>query len=405
MMDLLGASALHAEKVLSLSPEQTLDRLAVVWRTLFSNGLRPPTQFYEPGFIDVRSEAEFHDHSIPGFLNKPILLNEERAEIGSIYKKSGRDAAITRGLELVSGATQEKRILDWQEAGAGRKTYTFSCFRGGLRSKYASRWISDRSRTDLGITVRQVEGGAKALRKKLLECLTSAQVPLLAVSGPTGSGKSKLLRKLALHASVEKSVAFEVLDLEAIAEHKGSSFGRILDVTQPSQATFENRLALAFWGTSSLYLVEDESQSIGSVWLPKIFKEKLRHAPMVRVQESLESRFQEIFSEYVSEPLLAGVERERLLEHYLQALARIGKKLGGKLSQTLEAAIQIAFAYTSDSDPDADLHRDWIIPLLTEYYDKLYAYSASRNARELLFEGTRKECEEWIRTRFGSLKP
>jgi tRNA 2-selenouridine synthase len=284
-------------------------------------------------WIDVRSEGEFTEGSLPFFLNLPVLNNSERHEVGLTYKQKGQAVAIQLGHELVE-ADRVRRIQSWCERvnqTSSRKGF-FICWRGGLRSKISSQWARD-----AGADVVSVAGGYKAIRKELLKSF--GELPSFCIlSGLTGSGKTKLLERLAKPK----------LDLEALANHRGSSFGRRMGEKQPTQTTFENRLCLALrrirvqtvegTGASPVF-VEDESTWIGSVSLRPEMKRKMNQSPCIWVESSVEARATLIYEDYIYKPLHSGVDPIQLKEWMKSATSRIQKKLGGLETEKVLALI------------------------------------------------------------------
>ncbi len=250
-------------------------------------------------FIDVRAEIEFARGAIPGAVNLPILTTAEREQVGTCYKRQGQEAAVALGHRLVSGTVREQRIARWcAELGAHPDALVY-CWRGGMRSGLAAEWIAAE-----GVPVRLIKGGYKALRQRLLRELEAPQPrePLYVIGGRTGSAKTDLIK--ALPWSV---------DLEELAHHRGSSFGRRVGAT-PAQTDFENRLALALLrrrhalpGTA-LFL-EDESRMIGSISVPLDLHQAMKAAPLVIIDAPFESRVEQILRDYICEDLRERVAR------------------------------------------------------------------------------------------------
>lgn len=312
--------------------------------------------------VDVRSEGEFAEGSIPGWVNLPILTNEERHQVGLCYKSNGQSAAVELGHQLVE-PHRAARVQNWRHQLDGKQWRLVTCWRGGMRSKIASEWI--------GGTIR-VRGGYKAMRRELLRVFENLP-ELIVVSGPTGSGKTRLLR----------AASENVLDLEDLAKHRGSAFGGLPE-TQPSQASFENAIALALQKKSGrTLLVEDESQMVGCVALPRNLKATMNAAPVIRVIASVDERVENILEEYVNEPLRSQ-PAELVIESLRSNILRIERKLGGLATQQILEKLK------------ASRHREWIRDLLELYYDRAYAHSFERNKRQVIFEGDWKECQKWI---------
>ena len=189
--------------------------------------------------LDVRAPVEFAGGSLPSATNRPLLTDAERHLVGKRYKERGEGAAIELGNDLVRDRVREERVGGW--AGFCRDHPTggyLCCHRGGLRSRTAQDWIEG----EIGVRYPLVEGGYKALRRFLIDELTRALDPaaadLVVVGGRTGSGKTRAIEALGNGCSV---------DLEGLARHRGSAFGRIPeDPDQPSQVAFENGVAIAF---------------------------------------------------------------------------------------------------------------------------------------------------------------
>lgn len=340
--------------------------------------------------IDVRSEGEFSDGSIPGSENRPILTNEERHHVGLTYKHQGQDAAIRIGHRLVD-PHREARVTEWVkrlETASEENRFVF-CWRGGLRSKLATDWIRE-----AGLPVHQVEGGYKAIRKQLLDrvaAVATAPSPFLVISGTTGSGKTELLR----------NSEFPFFDLEKHANHRGSSFGLTVNGTQPRQSTFENRMGLDLlaldrrWNSSGEqgpYLAEDESAGIGKCWVPNAIQERTSTAPIVILEEPMEARAGRIEEEYVALPLREGVSVEVLLAHLTAQLVKLQKRMGHERTTRILAELTSAFS----SEFQVGRHHGWITMLLSEYYDPGYTYYFSRFERKPLFKGSLVECRAWI---------
>jgi tRNA 2-selenouridine synthase len=327
-------------------------------------------------FIDVRSEGEFEEGHIPGFINMPILSNQERHEVGLTYKNSGQEKAIQVGHELVA-PFRENRIHDWTQAAlaSSEKTAVVTCWRGGLRSKIAQQWLEA-----AGVRVLRVQGGYKALRRELLKTL-DVPAPFVILTGLTGTGKTKLLTE----------VPVPKLDLESLAHHRGSSFGQDLFQKQPSQTTFENQLALAL-EDRRVRLVEDESRRIGRVILPNAIKEQMKVSPVVVLESPIHARVELIFEGYIREPIMRGKSKDVVREHLLTQLDLIHKQLGGALHSELRAQLLVAF----QRDTTLEAHSDWIRGLLLRHYDPRYRYAFNRQDRKILFQGEYWACHQFL---------
>ncbi len=336
--------------------------------------------------IDVRAPQEFLEAHVPGSTNLPILQDEERKLVGTCYKQRGQDAAIQLGHELVGGDTRSMRVAAWKTFVEQHPTAVIACFRGGLRSKIAQSWL-----TEIGIPIRRVAGGYKALRTHLLKTTTRvAEVKSIVIlSGKTGTGKTHLINQLS-----------NSVDLEGLANHRGSAFGRRVSA-QPTQVVFENKLAIellkqAKTGNPFLFL-EDESRAIGSIALPLEFHRQMSNAKIASVHENLDFRIETILNDYIVSNYedymkLSGEQALALFsESLIASLDRIKKRLGGERHSDLRKIMQSAL----NKDNDLDLHREWIKRLLVDYYDPMYEYQMSKKSERVTFRGSREEFLDW----------
>jgi tRNA 2-selenouridine synthase len=300
--------------------------------------------------IDVRSPAEFEHAHIPHALNIPLFDNEQRALIGTTYKKQSREAAIKAGLPLFGTKmlpmieTVEAWIKDRQkENDVTKPTIYVHCWRGGMRSA-AVAWLLDL----YGYKVIQLTGGYKAYRNWVLEQFTIAY-SLKVLGGYTGSGKTEIL-----HALQEKN--YSVIDLEGLAHHKGSAYGAIGQLPQPSQEMFENILAeklLEVNKKQKSIWIEDESQRIGTVLIPTPLFHLMRNSTCYFMTIPFEQRLNFIVEGYGS------FDQKSLIE----ATMRIQKRLGG-----LETKTAVDFI-TAGALKEA-------FSILLKYYDKWYEKNA-----------------------------
>lgn len=340
--------------------------------------------------LDVRSFREFQDGHIPCFTNQPILNNEERVLVGTCYKKEGRDKAIALGESLVSGKIKEERIQGWVSFFKQNPRAILTCARGGLRSQFAQLWCQEQ-----GIHRPRIQGGYKALRNFLLENIEKNihNFSFKLIGGMTGSGKTELIRKLQ-HP--------QILDLEKMAHHRGSAFGSFLE-PQPSQAIFENDLLAQLFSCYHKYphaplFLEDESRLIGQCVIPDHIFQKMRKSPVILVEESLESRTQRTFQEYVLESALNSQNdnvKEIVKNAYRGSIHAIQKKLGGLRTQEILKDFEEACLY-ADQKNDLSLHKVWVQKLLQYYYDPLYQSSMQRRDPTILFRGYLLEVSDYL---------
>ena len=321
--------------------------------------------------MDVRSEAEFARGAFELVSNIPILSNLHRHQVGLTYKMKGADAAVALGYQLV-GPHKESLQRRWANLARDGELILY-CWRGGMRSQIATDWVRE-----LGVSARQVQGGFKSMRNRLIQEFGRPR-PIIIIGGMAGVGKTQLL-------SHWKDQA---IDLESLANHRGSAFGAMA-AGQPSQLSFENSLGLKLYGEQGRILVEDESASIGSCGIPRPFYVQMQSAPVVLVKADINERVQNIYNEYI-EPGLKS-DPDRLAAHFDRCLARISKKLGGLRYQTLKRKMECAFR-----EKEAALHHEWIERLLSEYYDPRYAHYQAQHSRPVWFEGKTEECLEWLK--------
>ena len=213
--------------------------------------------------------------------NFPLINNQEREEIGIRYKNLGQDEAIRLGHELVQGEIKSERIRHWQDFFKQYPQGVLYCFRGGMRSKITQQWIYEQT----GVIYPRVKGGYKAMRNYLLSRLEPESIsskPVI-LGGRTGSGKTRLLNSLA-----------NSIDLEGLANHRGSTFGRFT-TPQPGQADFENRLAAALTKHGAAHhshlLLEDEGRHVGKRFLPKELAQFFNSGDLVVLEVDFEERW------------------------------------------------------------------------------------------------------------------
>lgn len=292
--------------------------------------------------IDVRSPGEFARGHIPGAHPLPLFSDAERAVVGTLYKQTGRDAAVLEGLRIVGPKLAGIVEQAWALASDGR--IAVHCWRGGERSGSIA-WLLVKAGFNEVITL---QGGYKAFRNHVLGSFSD--VPeLLVLGGYTGTGKTETLQYL-------KDLDQQVIDLERLAHHKGSSFGALGEEPQPTQEHFENRLwnALRNVDRSRPVWLEDESQMIGRNKLPDTLYTALRTAPLFFADMSLQDRIERLVQDYGSFPT----------EQLGEAVQRIAKRIG---PQHAKAALEALST--------GDLHT--VAALTLRYYDKTYAHGLS----------------------------
>jgi len=342
--------------------------------------------------LDVRAPIEFSEGAFPTASNIPLLDDQQRHEIGKKYKDSGQDEAIQLGLKLVSGKEKQYRLDDWQSFILKNPDAYLYCFRGGLRSRTTAQWLKKE-----GIDIPLIQGGYKVMRNYLLEQLEQ-QVSFFKfyiLGGQTGTGKTEVLKQL------ENSI-----DLEGLANHRGSSFGSYVDA-QPSQINFENNLAIDLLkkhkqGINSIAL-EDEGFLIGRILVPKNLFEKMKKMPLVVLHATIEERIEVTLNDYIISNYHDFLQKDEQqaniqFEQYLKgSLDRIKKRLGGvrykQVSEIMDKAIHSHFNLN-----DLDGHRLWIKILMQDYYDPMYKYQLDKKQDRIVYEGNREEVIEYLNT-------
>lgn len=319
--------------------------------------------------LDVRSPGEYTHAHIPAAHSLPLFTDEERKQVGTAYKQQSREAAIKIGLDhfgvkMRKMVEEVESIVRSQESGvkslqaSGSELLTpdsvlVHCWRGGMRSA-AVAWLLDL----YGFKVYLLAGGYKAYRKWVLAQFEK-DYHFHIVGGYTGSGKTLLVHELIKQNKT-------VVDLEGLANHKGSAFGAVDDKPQPAQEMFENMLAEALaqsavdsgqcakdekvsLPTAHCIWLEDESQRIGNLQIPMPLWYTMRKAPVFFIDIPFEERLIYITGDY----------GKKSKEYLKDAILRIQKRLGG-----LETKNALAFL-------DADNYKACFGILLT-YYDKWY---------------------------------
>jgi len=293
--------------------------------------------------IDVRSPGEFARGHIPGATSQPLFTDEERAVVGTLYKQVGRDAAVLEGLRIVG--PKMATIVEQARALAADGRIRVHCWRGGERSGSVA-WLLDKA----GFAeVSTLKRGYKGFRNHVQAELCKP-LELRVLGGYTGTGKTETLKHL-------RALGQQVIDLEALAHHKGSSFGAIGEEPQPSTEHFENLLWHAVQGidtTKPLWL-EDESMLIGRVKIPDAFFAHMRAARLYFAEMPMEERASRLVVDYGKYP------KEELAE----AVVRIGKRLGPQHCKAALQALEVGDLYT-------------VAIITLTYYDKTYGHGTSK---------------------------
>lgn len=249
--------------------------------------------------IDARSPAEFALDHIPGAVNCPVLDDEERRIVGTLYRQQGAFEARRVGGAMVAANLARHLRERFADRPAPWKPLVY-CWRGGLRSGSMVSWLRL-----VGWDAQQLAGGYKSWRRHVIERIAERcpRLSLVVVSGATGSAKTRLLHRMQAQGA-------QVLDLEGMARHRGSLLGAWRGVPQPSQKHFETLLAARLDGFDLAHpvFVEGESPRIGRLALPPALVARMRAAPLVEVQATSDARLAYLLRDYVD----LGEDREAL---------------------------------------------------------------------------------------------
>ncbi|MBP7739052.1 MAG: tRNA 2-selenouridine(34) synthase MnmH [Spirochaetes bacterium] len=292
-------------------------------------------------YIDVRSPLEFAEDHISGSINIPLFGDDERKEVGTIYRMAGRDTAIERGTEIVGEKLRElvKSFLPYRE-----RSIVLLCARGGMRSRSLGSLLDS-----LGLRVFKLDHGYKGYRRHVLERLKIITAPatLFVLQGLTGSGKTDIIRNFPWS-----------IDLEEMAGHRSSVFGSI-GIVQKSQKRFESLLLdrLRDLQGAPYCLIEGESRKIGDLHIPETLYGLMAVSPVIYLDTPMERRVDIIFDEY--HPHCDDRNIPAIVESLFPKLGR------GTVDHLLELY-------------RAGHIREFIRIMLEKYYDPLYRHSLQR---------------------------
>lgn len=303
--------------------------------------------------VDVRTPAEYEKGHIVGAHNMPLFTNEERAIVGTIYKKRGKEEAVERGLELVGQrladfVREAKRLIKSE----GDKPLLLYCWRGGMRSNSVA-WLLSTA----GFKVEVLGGGYKNYRRSFLSKLKVRHWELKILGGPTGCGKTDILQSL-------RNQEQQVIDLEFLAKHRGSAFGTYgYEGDQPSSEHFANLVyhELLKLDSSRPIWCEGESMSIGHVFMPQELYNLIQTSKFVYFSLPREVRLDHIVRDYGSCP------KEVLIKSFTNITKRLGYDNAKKAIEMVEAGDLRGAA-------DIALH----------YYDKGYSFSIEGRRGEII---------------------
>ncbi|MDX2228883.1 MAG: tRNA 2-selenouridine(34) synthase MnmH [Leptolyngbyaceae cyanobacterium bins.349] len=298
---------------------------------------------HAPGILlDVRSPAEYDHAHIPGAIQFPLFDDQERAQVGTCYKQRGRDVAVELGLQIVGPKLAQ--FVQTAKQLTRDRVLRIHCWRGGMRSG-SMAWLMETA----GFRVSVLEGGYKSFRQWVRTTL-AVEKPVLLLGGMTGSGKTAVLQELAHQGE-------QILDLEAIAQHRGSSYGALGLPPQPSTEQFENVLAIAWTQFDPLrpVWIEAESRMVGTCRVPDELFRRMQQAPMFQIERSRAERVAILLNGY------GTANRDDLIA----ATERISKRIGGQHAK-------VAIDY---------IRQDQLVPaiaIVLDYYDKTYLYDLQK---------------------------
>lgn len=293
--------------------------------------------------LDVRSPAEYAHAHIPNALNLPLFDDTERAKIGTLYKQVSPENALLKGLDFVGPkmAGFVKQAIKWSP----ERQLIIHCWRGGKRSG-AMAWLMQFA----GMDVMIVEGGYKSYRQYILQQFENQLLKVIILGGKTGSGKTLILKELEKQGE-------QIIDLEALAHHKGSAFGWIGEKEQPSVEQFENNVFEVFRHVdpAKRVWIENESRNIGSVSIPQGLWHQMKNAPLMHIEIPFQDRVNHLVNVYTQ------TSKEDLNRSFQKITAKLGTE---NLKKT------ITFIEDNDYENAA------IVAL--KYYDKAYAHGFNK---------------------------
>lgn len=297
----------------------------------------------ENPIVDVRSPAEYQKGHIAGAVNIPIFDDLERAKVGTVYKQQSRDEAIALGLEIVG--PKMKSFAEEAKKLAKQGVLNVYCWRGGMRSEKMA-WLFEL----VGVKTNVLQSGYKAYRKLLHASFQNIK-HLIVIQGPTGSGKTKILHALS-------EAGEQVIDLEGLANHKGSAFGGLGKLEQPTTQQFQNDIlaAMLVFDLDKPIWIESESVTIGKVYLPEELWKQMNEASVMSLDVPRDHRIEHIVEQY------GAFSAAELSAKIWQLQQNMGD---ANVNTTIELVEQ------------GDLHG--AVDILLKYYDQSYAHSASKH--------------------------
>ncbi|WP_297634254.1 tRNA 2-selenouridine(34) synthase MnmH [uncultured Clostridium sp.] len=274
-------------------------------------------------FVDVRSPKEFEESTIKGAINIPVLLDEEREEVGTLYVRSSVEEARTRGIELISKRLPEIFEKFQELYSVQRKKVVIFCARGGMRSSSIHSLLYS-----LGLKVYKLKGGYKAYRKYINENFEEmlSEMKFIVLYGKTGVGKTEYLKTL-------KERGYDILDLEGAANHRGSLLGSVSIGKIHTQKAFETEVFHALLERKgNIVFTEGESKRIGRIIIPDFIWENMMKSEKIWIEDSIENRCDLLINEYI--------QNEESINELLEAMDKIKKYLSNKKVEDYKTMIK-----------------------------------------------------------------
>lgn len=322
--------------------------------------------------VDVRSPGEYEQFHIPGSINIPIFTDEERSEVGTIYKQESIDAAKERGLEIAS-AKLPALYKQYREISGPIVIY---CWRGGMRSRTMATVMSL-----MGLRVHRLQGGIRSYRQWVQEHLEhyELQAPCVVIAGHTGTGKTELLLRLAADG-------YPVLDLEGLAAHRGSIFGHIGQEPR-NQRMFDalllERLMELEQQEAPYMMLEAESRRIGKITLPDFLLEGKQRGKVIQISMPIAERVHNLMKDYDPDQ-----HKEELIEAFTRIKDRIHTPIAHEIALSLKE----------------ERYHEAAALMLEHYYDPRYEYAAHSYEQAIITiqAGNVNEAEQFIKQQLAS---
>lgn len=313
--------------------------------------------------IDVRAPSEFAEDHIVGAVNMPVLTDDERIEVGTLYKKTSPFAARKRGAALIS-RNIARHLEERLQGHSSDFSPLIHCWRGGQRSRAFAHILSE-----VGWRCHLLEGGYKAYRRDILDRLKIDfdRLSFIVIAGRTGSAKTDILGEISNKGG-------QVLDLEGLAHHRGSLLGRWPGSPQPTQRFFESNLIVKVkqFDLSKPVYVESESSRIGNLQIPSRLWKKMTRSPMIVIETPVTERANYLLGVY--NHLLK--EKQDMIKLINGMQNRHGKKIIRNWQEFFDAENWLELAKA----------------LLADHYDPAYDNSVGRHERKVHKTIIQKNC-------------